>query len=377
MLYYTLFITAFWLALALLLLVQCRRISYLSAIPTAPADTLPAISIIIAIRNEEARLREALQSVLLLDYPSMELILVNDRSTDRSARILDEFQERYPHIKVITITSLPERWLGKNHALYCGYKASTSPYLLFTDADVLFHPQTLRKAMYLMLKESYDHLVTLPQVHSPSKLLNSVLETFRVFLEIRLQPWKVADKQSKASIGVGAFNLITTAAYEKAGTHVTIALRPDDDLKLGEMVKKAGCNQQVVYGDHQVQLEWYGSVKEFIAGLMKNTFAVSDYNLALALLSAVGALVFFALPIPLLLVAGNPLEKAAGGFIFILQILLFRFKKGGSGSWWHGSMVTYASFVMVYIILKSAVRTLRQGGIYWRDTFYSLKQLKQ
>jgi hypothetical protein len=189
-----------------------------------------------------------------------------------------------------------------------------------------------------------------------------------------LQTWNVSNPASKASIGIGAFNLVKRYAYEKAGTHTVISLRPDDDLKLGEQIKKAGLRQDVVYGIKEISLQWYTSLNEFILGLMKNTFAVSNYNLFLAIASAVAIFFVVVLPVPALLSLGYTV-MALG--ILTAQIILMVFKKGIHGKWWHALMMPFAGLVLMYIIVVSAFKTLQQGGIYWRDSFYPLGELKK
>jgi hypothetical protein len=195
-------------------------------------------------------------------------------------------------------------------------------------------------------------------------------------LEVRLRPWKVGDPSSNASIGVGAFNLVKRSAYEKAGTHAAISLRPDDDLKLGERIKKSGLRQDVLYGEKEISLKWYSNLSEFVKGLMKNTFSISNYHLPTAIFMALMTFVVFVMPLPALLWKGQTASLLAI-VLLVSQIVLLVFKKGIYGRWWHALLIPFAGCVMVYIILVSAFRTLTQGGIYWRDSFYRLEELKK
>jgi len=211
-------------------------------------ETAPLVAVIIAVKDEEADVEEALQSVCRLQYPHFHIIVVNDRSTDNTAAILQRIAINEPRITIITIDELAEGWLGKNHALYKGYMASTEEWLLFTDADVKFRPHVLQKAMNYIRQKRLDHLVVLPEVTSGSHLFQAMMNVFTIMLDIKLRPWTVSDPDSSSSIGVGAFNFVKRSAYEKAGTHAAISLRPDDDLKLGERIKSAGGRQDLLYG---------------------------------------------------------------------------------------------------------------------------------
>jgi hypothetical protein len=141
-------------------------------------------------------------------------------------------------------------------------------------------------------------------------------------------------------------------------------------------MKKAGGRSAVVYGNGEVWLQWYTSLSQFVRGLMKNTFSISNYQLATALAMAVATLLTIVLPVPLLLLWGWP-YAAAALIILLAQTVLLLCSKGMVGKWWHSLMIPFSGLVMAYIIIKSAILTLRQGGIYWRNSFYSLKELRQ
>ncbi|MEP6585025.1 MAG: glycosyltransferase family 2 protein [Ginsengibacter sp.] len=337
----------------------------------------PSLVIIIAVRNEEYALREALISVCNLRYSNYKVLVINDRSTDNTGNILSELQVQYKHLSVINIETLPPGWLGKNHALYTGSTSSHEDYMLFTDADVVYHKDVLKKAIHHCLKNNLDHLTILPGIISPSSRLNSVIMTFVIMLTALQRPWAAKIKTSKASMGVGAFNLVKREMYELAGTHKAIAMRPDDDLKLAASIKAAGGNADVLYGRKEIQVEWYKSVKEFINGLMKNIFSGFRYNIFLAAGGALGTLLFFVLPIPLVLIFGNNTARILVICMFIFQLILYGNMSGSNGKWWYAFLSIYAGCIMVYIIIKATISNLYNGGIYWRDTFYSLKELRK
>lgn len=373
---YALLITLAWVCVSIYLIINCRKVNFLKNVSSGRGLPEPAVAIIIAVKDEEAEVEAALTSVCQLSYQNAKIFVINDRSTDRTPEILQQLVLTNPALSVITIKDLPAGWLGKNHALFQGYKASAEEWMLFTDADVIFNQQALKKAMNYVVANQLDHLVVLPEITSPSVLFKSVMNTFSIMLELRQRPWDVPNPKSNASIGVGAFNLIRRSAYKKIGTHTAFSLRPDDDLKLGERIKAAGFCQDVVYGESEVSLAWYTSLHAFVKGLMKNTFSISNYHLPTALGMALATFLVFVLPIPLLLLSGSCGQVLA--FILLTsQILLMLFKSGVHGKWWHALIIPFAGAVMVYIILRSAFETIRQGGIYWRDSFYPLAELKK
>lgn len=178
-------------------------------------------------------------------------------------------------------------------------------------------------------------------------------------------------------MGVGAFNLVKRNTYKQAGTHKAIAMRPDDDLKLAENIKAAGGSSDVLYGLGELELEWYASIKEFINGLMKNTFSGFNYNIFKAIGAAIGILVFFVLPLPAILIFGGFPERILAMCMLLFQAILYGGMPGANGKWWYSFLIIYTGTAMIFIIIKSAIVTLYRGGIYWRDTFYSLAELRK
>jgi glycosyltransferase involved in cell wall biosynthesis len=367
---YSFTITSVGIILILYVLVNLKSIKQLKNQPIVSEH--PPLAIIVAVRNEEEDVEKALQSLCNINYTNHRLIVVNDRSTDRTGEILSRFN--HPHLQVITLTELPEGWLGKNNALYQGYKNSTEEWMLFTDADVEFHPDAISQALGYAEKTQLDHLCVLPDIRSRSAILNSIIATFGMMLMMFTRPWDARNPKRSGSIGVGAFNLVKRTAYEQAGTHIAIKLRPDDDLKLGQNIKGVGLRQDVLGGKESIRLEWYKNIGQFINGLMKNTFAVRDYNVLWTIADVLATLFTIALPIPIMLIFGDTTVRIMGVLSWSMQIIYMLATP--PNRWWHALMVPFAGLLMAYIVARSAFVTLKQGGIYWRGTFYSLAMLK-
>lgn len=361
-----------WIGVIIYLLVGFKKIKQLSE--QKLVEHQPGVAIIIAVRNEEEDVEKALQSICNIKYSNYRIIVLNDRSTDNTGAILARMKISYPAINIITIDSLPNGWLGKNNALYQGYLQSTEEWMLFTDADIVFHPDALGKAMGYAEENKLDHLTILPRSVSRSVILNSFLATFALMLVLYLRPWDVRNPKRKAAMGVGAFNLVKRSAYETAGTHASISLRPDDDLKLGQLIKQAGFRSDVLSGKEYLTLEWYKTVRQFRDGLMKNSFSISNYRLSGAILNTLATLVCVALPVPLMLIFGSPLIQILAFVVVLFQMIYMALTS--PNKWWYALMIPFAGVLMAYIIMRAAIVTLKQGGIYWRDSFYSLDELK-
>ncbi len=180
-------------------------------------------------------------SVLAQDYPgSLEVVAVDDRSTDHTGDILAGLASVWPdRMRVLRVERLPEGWIGKNHALYLGGEEARGEWLLFTDADVRFAPGCLEDALGYAESERLDHLTLATEIISRGVLLRSFVAAFVLVFEVTQRPWRAADPRAREAVGVGAFNLVRREAYLRAGTHRAIRLRPDDDMRLGRLLKQA------------------------------------------------------------------------------------------------------------------------------------------
>lgn len=354
-----------------------RRIPKLATVPLAQDPVLwPKVSIVIPARNEERNLEEALRSVLSLDYPNYELVVLNDRSEDRTGEILERMSRQFPRLRVVHITELPSGWLGKNYALYRGAETSTGELLLFTDADIVMRPDTLRRTVTYFQSQYLDHLAVMPEILSRSLALSLFLNAFSIYFSLYARPWRVHDPKSKAFIGIGAFNMISRAVYERIGTHQAIALRPDDDMKLGKLVKKNGFRQSAGNGLGLLQVEWYASLRELVQGLMKNAFAGLEYN-PLFVLGGISAMFLFGVwPLVALGVTHGAIWWVNLSTLILMQGLCFNNARVSGLHRGSGLFFPLSSLLMMYIVLRATVLTLVQNGIFWRGTHYSLDELR-
>ncbi len=356
------------------LLIGSRRLRWVGEF--APAATVPAVSIVVAARNEARGLEAAVTSLLQLDCPRLEIIVVDDRSTDDTAAILDRLARGRQALRVLHVTDLPEGWLGKNHAQRAGAAEAHGDFLLFTDADVVFEPSTLRRAMTFVQQAGIDHLAALPEARVPGVALKAFVAAFGVFFSVYARPWKARDPGSSCHVGIGAFNLIRATVYHAIGTHAAIALRPDDDMKLGKLVKKHGFRQDVVDGRGFVVVEWYSSLREAIDGLMKNAFAAFDYRLSAVAVSTAVLLLVTVWPCVGVWVARG-MARGLYGVSVLLMAGMF-----GAATRRVGlplaAVVAFpaAAVLFAYVIWRSACIAVVRGSVTWRGTAYPLSRLR-
>ena len=152
----------FTLFVTIEILIGNRSVEALRDMPHVPDPFSQKVSVVVAARNEQRNIGSALQSLLDLEYPNYELIVVDGRSEDATGEILDAIAASTPHLNVIHIDNLPDGWLGKNHALWVGSQQAVGNYLLFTDADIVMEPTVVTRAMAYLERNNLDHLAVIP-----------------------------------------------------------------------------------------------------------------------------------------------------------------------------------------------------------------------
>jgi glycosyltransferase involved in cell wall biosynthesis len=339
----------------------------------------PSLSVILAARDEERSVSDSLASILAQDYPgNLEVVAVNDRSTDRTGEILDELVTRHPgRLRVSHVESLPEGWLGKTHALYTGAAEAAGEWLLFTDADVVFSADCAERAVRHAIDNGLDHLTMPPEIVCKGVLLRSFVAAFTLVFEMTQRPWRAGDPEAREHVGVGAFNLIRKDIYEKIGTHHAISMRPDDDMKLGKLVKGHGFRQGVAYGVGLIGVEWHHTLPEAVRGLSKSMFPGVDYRIDATALGALMLLLTNVLP------AFGLFSRNTTGILcrinILSTILVYAYRARHLGEeipWWYALLHPIGICIFIYAMLRSATTVIVNGGVEWRGTRYPLEELK-
>jgi glycosyltransferase involved in cell wall biosynthesis len=347
--------------------------------PVQPSGN-PRVSIIVPACNEERDIEASLLSLLDLDYANYEVIAVNDRSTDRTGEIMERIAsspQGKAHLRVIHHLELPAGWLGKTHAMWSAANTATEDWLLFTDADVLFKPDSVRRAVAYAEAERADHLVLFPQMimKRPGEFM--MIAFFQTMFVFGHRPWKVADPKSKDHMGVGAFNLIRRNAYQRVGTYEALRMEVLDDMKLGKVVKNAGLAQRNVFGGDLISLRWAHGAKGVVDNLTKNFFAVLSFQWWRTILSAFG-LAFLNLGPFLGVFLAHGWERLPYAVALLSMFSIY------VGMSWRSRVPAYyfllhpvSTALFIYTLLLSMFHALWNDGIIWRGTKYPLDELKK
>ena len=349
----------------------------------ATANGEPKVSIIVPARNEAESIRATLKQLLALDYSNYEVVAVNDRSTDSTGQIMEEVASscgagaRATRLQVIHISELPAGWLGKTHAMWTAGKQATGDWLLFTDADVLFKPDTLRRAIAYAEAERADHVVLFPRMimkHPGEKMMIAFFQALFLFGH---RPWKVADPKARDHMGVGAFNMVRHPVYDAVGTYRALRMEVLDDMKLGKVVKNAGFAQRNVFGEDLISLRWAKGAFGIVNNLTKNFFAVLSFQWTRTV-GTIIALGFLNLG-PFLGVflahgwARVPYVIALGS----LSLIYYGMSNRSAVPAYYFFLHPVSTSLFMYTLLLSMFHTLSNDGIVWRGTRYPLEELRK
>jgi hypothetical protein len=280
-------------------------------------------------------------------------------------------------LQVLHIEHLPAGWLGKTHAMWRGAQITTGDWILFTDADVVFRPDALRRAIAYAEREKADHAVLFPTMVMSSAGERMMIAFFQSQFVFARLPWKVSDPTSRDAIGVGAFNLIRRQVYERIGTYERMRLEILDDMRLGEIVKQEGFRQRVAFGRGLLRLRWVFGAYGMVRNLTKNGFAILRFNVWFLLLAVCGVLLVNVGPYVGAMFAPG---WARAGFGVALATLIAIYV----GMSWHSDVPPYyvllhpiGALLFCYALVRSAVLTLLHDGVDWRGTQYSLAELRE
>src|SRR5271169_2699190 len=357
--------------------------------PVSPAGN-PRVSIIVPARNEEGAIEQALNTLLALDYDNYEVIAVNDRSTDRTGEIMERMEKSprpsgawtgHPHsipaLLVIHHRELPSGWLGKTHAMWTAANLATGDWLLFTDADVLFKPDSLRRALAYAESVPADHLVLFPRMIMKRPGEYMMIAFFQTMFMFGHRPWKVADPSTDDHMGVGAFNLVRRGVYDAVGTYEALRMEVLDDMKLGKVVKNAGFAQRNVFGGDLISLRWAQGAMGVVDNLTKNFFAVLSFQWWRTVIAAFGLAFLNIMPfVGVWLAHGWERLPYAVALASMFLIYVGMSSRLGVPAYYF-LLHPVGAGLCIYTLLRSMCHALWNDGIVWRGTRYPLEELRK
>lgn len=267
-------------------------------------EAWPEVTVVAPGRNEGHVLERTLGSLCRMNYPDYRVVFVDDQSSDATADICRDLQRRFSHLIVIhNQTSPPVGWTGKVWAVHQADKLISTPYVLFTDSDMVHHPDSLTYAMRLMLHRKLDLLTLLPWMTPGGAVEQAVMLTATLAIQ-RLAPLPVVNRASHPMpLTAGAYMLFRTAAYDAIGRHAGIRSHIIEDLAIGRKTRAEGFRVFTVYSPDLLSGRMYEGLRDTFCGLKKNAYTglnCSPFWAGLALLS----LLLFGVLVPVYLLIG-------------------------------------------------------------------------
>jgi chlorobactene glucosyltransferase len=344
--------------------------------PAEPADDLPMLSIVVPARNEERQIGECVRTLLAQRYPHFEVIVVNDRSDDRTGAIIAEIAQRDSRLAVVHGEALPDGWIGKPWAIAQGARIARGEWLLCTDADTTHEPLAAASCVLYALRTG-AHIVSL-----------LTTQRFESFAERAVLPsilWLIAfavgsldaindPKRTDAAIFNGQFILFERAAYDALGGHAAVRDKIAEDYELARLAKRDGRFVTRLAGASDlVYTRMYRSLSEIWDGFSKNLYVAAEHDPRQA---AAGSVMLAALsPLPLVLFGATLVRRDTGAALRIGATIAAtalcseaamrrsRFPRGS------GLFFPLGVAAMLAIFLNSA-RLHRSGRVAWRGRSY-------
>jgi len=347
----------------------------------------PDLTVIIPACNEEAAIQATLRSLLASTGLRLEVIAVDDRSTDRTGALMDEIEmeavaaaaarSASPHtLRVIHNRAVPAGWLGKPHAMHLATLHATAPWLLCTDGDVAFDPRTLALGLRYALSERADHVVLGLTLTLKTIGEAAMMAAMGAMSQWNIRLWKVADPRARDFFGAGGFNLVRRAVLDQVGGFEALRTEVLEDLRLGWKIKRAGFAQRVVLGPGLARIRWLDGAFGVVGLVEKNGFALYRYRLGLALLACFGMAVQALLPLVAMAFGGWALASGMLTYLSIAIVYLAS-RRIFQGSAWLVVFFAPACAIVLYAVLRSIFLTLARGGVEWRGTRYPLDELRR
>lgn len=368
--------TVGWLGFWLLTLALNRRTPCLRADSFPPPTARPLVSILVPARNEAERsLEPSLRSMLAVDWEPLEVIAVDDRSTDETRSILERLAAEDPRLTVIAGVEPPDGWVGKVHALCQAQAVARGEWLLGTDADMLFAPAAVTAALAAAEALGADLVTLLPAITTRDLGVRLVLPVTLWMILQSYSPAMTNNPRDRRALGSGGFLMIRRAALEAAGGYAAVAHDVGDDVGLTAAVKRAGFRTWCADGATLVATPMYGNLRELFAGFAKSAWRGLEcrwwFAAAVILLQLLGGglLPLFALVLAAAALADPAWWPACGAALaaWAAMALCFEpaFARYGLARW-HALSAPFGFAFMAAVLAESTRRGLLGRPIEWR-----------
>lgn len=325
----------------------------------------PRVSVLVPARDEAENIGNCLSGLLAQDYPDVEIIVLDDHSTDETAEIAHRWQQRSPNLRLISGAPLPDGWLGKNWACHQLSEAASGDILIFADADTRHQPLAIRGTVGWMQRQQLGMLTAFLTQKTCTWAEKLAVPLIYLLVYSSLPLWLTRFSRSPSTVAAnGQWIAFTREAYEKLGGHTAVRSEIVEDMCLGRLAKSKNINQLAVSAADVIRCRMYHSAKEVVQGFSKNLFGIVNYRMS-GLVLLLGIMLFTGvLPFGLLFVPG----VANLGIVAVALLLAIRiiagWRFGISGGW--GMLAHPLGVLLVCAIGIRSLWQYRNGGIRWK-----------
>jgi chlorobactene glucosyltransferase len=334
------------------------------------------VSVIVPARNEAATIETVVRSVLQSAYRPLELLVVDDRSTDATGTILRRLAAEDRRLRELDGEPLPDGWFGKPWACEQGYREARGDLLLFTDADTRHHPELLGRAVAALRSEGAGLLTVAPHQRCITFWERLVMPQIWLLLALRYHPQRVnRARHARDVIANGQFILASREAYEAVGTHAAVRHEVAEDLALAQRFLRLGRRIHFAFADGFMETRMYRSLPELIEGWSKNiylggrrSFPEEPLLRAAAPLMVLAALLFWLVP-PAMLVLGGEVRSASMLAVGLSAVFWILISVGMRIPFYYGLAYPLGALMALYIAARSTWRGARK--VQWRGRTYA------
>ena len=363
-----------WLIVAVSGAYGIRRMPDLGAAdpPDADGQQSPLVSVIIAARNESECIETTVRQVLAQRGVDLEIVAVDDRSTDRTGLILDRLAEADQRVRVIHVDQLPDGWVGKCHALHVGETQARGEWVLLTDADIRLAPDVIARALAAARRQRADHVCLMPRQRNATLLGKASMLMLLMGIPDAFQK----ANRDRQGAGFGAFNLVRADALRDIGGHAALRMEIVDDHQLGRLLYRGGKRTRGYFAGRDVEMDLARSPGGLVRAIEKNAFAIARYNLP----AVAGLGLVLSVPLAGSVVGpiwGGVAGAAAGASFLCLTVPGIMLARRYEWPILAGLLAPIGLLVVLAAGANSVVKTLSRGGVRWRDDFYRLKELRK
>ncbi len=375
-------IVAIWPIRLIVLRYIVSRLDWVSSSsPGYAGENPPLVSAILPAKDEEQNIAVCLDSLCGQDYPRLEILVADDRSTDQTAAIARRIAARDPRVRVVSITELPPGWTGKNHALHRAVPQARGAWLWFVDADTRHEPQSLSVMMELARQHRAALVSLLPEQRLETFWERIVQPIAGVTLMQSFPAGKIHDPRSRCAFANGQFIVVERSAYEEAGGHEAVRDRFVEDIALAGRVKALGKPIRLAFCRGLVDCRMYATLGQLVRGWSRILYDALDRDGWRLFLKWLDPVVFcesghVALAGALVLSVFAPTSLFARILLVlalthhVLMYFVFRQVHAISSSRANGAAWYPLGNLIVVVILARALGSRLTGRVAWRGDVY-------